>query len=303
MKRILKRLVYGLAFAIPLMLISYALAFASSNPAKPATVTDEDCAACHQSFQAAWKESKHGQATSDPAFTQEWEKQGKPQDCLKCHVTGYDPVTGTWEEDGITCKACHSPITKDHPLAPMTVNRSARLCGDCHNETYFEWQVSQHRNNDVDCAQCHDPHATALKSNDAEDLCSTCHRSRASNFTHTSHSKEGLSCIDCHLSTMSTNPTEGHSGIDHSFFVSLNTCNSCHAYQMHDPISVHDLPASESMEEMASVEVPVSTDPRPASPVAFTALFGVVGVAFGIVLAPWLDRLQNRARKNKSDEE
>ncbi len=299
MNIIIKRLLCGLIFAIPLMLVTYALAAASAEPVKKGQVSEADCVACHQSFQASWVQSMHGQATTDQKFKDEWEKQGKPQDCLKCHVTGYDPTTGTWEEDGISCKACHSPITAEHPLAPMPVERSSRLCGDCHTETHFEWQVSAHRQKGVECVACHDPHATGLKAESTQALCSTCHRSMASNFAHTSHSQKGLDCSDCHLNKVNDNPSEGHSGVDHSFFVSLETCNNCHAYQMHDPGTVHQDPSPVAMQELTATEDPVSAEPSPTSPVAFSTLSGLVGIALGVFLAPWLDHLPHRKGKGR----
>ncbi len=31
------------------------------------------------------------------------------QKCYECHTTGYNKATGTYEEEGITCEACHGP--------------------------------------------------------------------------------------------------------------------------------------------------------------------------------------------------
>lgn len=300
MKNILIRLFYGLLFAIPLMLITYAFAQAANKPqAGPANTLD--CNQCHQAFVEAWEGGGHGNATNDPAFQLSWEEKGKPEECLECHVTGYDPETETWQADGITCVACHSPVTASHPLAPMSANRSSKLCGDCHTETYFQWQVSAHRDKGLDCAGCHDPHATGLKKADAGTLCSNCHRGRASNFAHTQHSMEGLSCASCHLTRIAANGAEAHAEVDHSFFVSLSACNSCHSYQMHDPVSVHeDQPMPAPEQSMASVEsVTVTREPVPVSPIGFTTLSGLVGVAIGIILAPWVERM----RRNGKDDE
>lgn len=298
MKKLFYRLIIGAIFALPLMVTTYAIGLAS--PQSQETPTDPDCASCHTAFVEAWGESLHGHATTDPIFNQTWIDQGQPPECLVCHTTGYDPETGTYNAEGITCEACHSPYTTEHPLAPMPMDRSATLCGDCHNETYFEWQVSQHREEGVDCVACHDPHKTGLKMESEQMLCSSCHRSRASNYAHTAHSKQGMSCTDCHLSQINPSPIEGHSKQDHSFFVSLETCNNCHVYQMHDPETVHlDNPTPVPMETISSVQTEtVHSEPVPVSPIGFTAMSGLIGVAFGVIIAPWLEKWQS-SRKTK----
>ncbi|MGW8249626.1 MAG: multiheme c-type cytochrome [Anaerolineales bacterium] len=301
MRKFFVRLVYGLVFAVPLMIVTYALALAADQGSVLSTTGQQptDCATCHQEFQAAWEKSRHGIATSDPAFQLEWEKAGKPGDCLECHVTGYDAATGTWQADGITCVACHNPVPENHPLEPMGSDSSSQLCGTCHNETYFQWQVSGHRQGGLDCYGCHDPHATGLKAENSAILCANCHRDRSSNFTHSAHSQQGLTCANCHLANIDgATSGEGHGTKDHSFFVSLTTCNTCHVYQMHDPVAVHpENPTPAPADAMSSVETAtVSHDPVPVSPVGFTALSGLVGVALGVIIAPWIDRLQRQRR-------
>ncbi len=298
MKKFFKRLLVGLIFAIPLMIVTYAIGLASDQVQD--VPTDPDCASCHAAFVEAWGDSLHGHATTDPVFNDSWTEQGQPPECLECHTTGYDPETGAYQAEGITCEACHSPYTAEHPLAPMPMDRSAELCGKCHSETHFEWQVSQHREEGVDCVACHDPHKTGLKMESEQMLCSSCHRSRASNYAHTAHSKQGLSCTDCHLSQINESPIEGHSKQDHSFFVSLETCNSCHVYQMHDPETVHmDNPTPEPVDTISSVQTEtVQSDPVPVSPIGFTAMSGLIGVAFGVVIAPWLEKWQS-GKKSK----
>ncbi len=297
LQKLLRRLGYGVFFAVPLMLVTYALAQAGNSNQEVST-SPIDCKGCHAKFYESWEMGAHGQATIDPVFQTAWQEQGQPGACLECHVTGYDPLTITWISDGITCEACHSPIPENHPLEPMAADRSAHLCGNCHTETYFEWQVSSHRVEGVDCAGCHDPHATSLKAESGSMLCASCHRDRASNFTHSAHSEQGLTCSNCHLVDLNQSVAEGKSGKDHSFFVSLEACNSCHVYQMHDPVEVHlEHPTPEPPDNLAAVQtVPVSEEPTPVSPVGFTFLSGLIGVALGVIIAPWIERLQRRSR-------
>lgn len=298
MKKWIKRLTYGILFAIPMMLVTYAFVQAAPREQVEVPEGELDCRECHQAFYDAWNNSSHGRATSDQVFQEAWQEQGSPGDCLSCHATGYDPDTGTYEAEGITCEVCHSPVTVGHPLAPMAADRSAKLCGECHTEMHFEWQVSAHRENGVDCSVCHNPHATDLKADDPSLLCASCHRDRASNFAHSAHNQEGLSCADCHLVPTNRSGMGGHACKDHTFFVNLTACNNCHAYQMHDPVEVHvDEQVSEPLDAMVAVEdVEVMADPIPVSPMGFTALSGLIGVALGVIIAPWIDRLQRKSR-------
>lgn len=87
-----------------------------------------------------------------------------------------------------------------------------------------------------------------------------------------------------------------HGEKDHSFFVSLDSCNSCHVYQMHEPVDgqVHAEEEKE-LDAMVSAEISsVMATPRPVSPIGFALLAGLVGLAAGVVLAPWIERFQNR---------
>lgn len=290
-KRLFVRLAYGAAFALPLMILTYALAQAGS-PAQQDPPPDEMCSACHGSFTTSWEQSAHGQAGSNPAFIAAMEAEESTGSCLSCHTTGYDPESGDYHSDAITCTACHDTSNANHPMQPMSADRSAKLCGTCHQETLFEWQVSAHRESGLSCIGCHDPHETGLKKDDPLGQCATCHRSRASNFAHSEHSKQGLTCSGCHLAELD-GPGDGHARLDHSFNVRLSTCNSCHAYQMHDPSEVHPEGATPPAppDALAAVEhLSVVAEPLPVNPVGFATLSGLFGLAAGVILAPWLER-------------
>jgi hypothetical protein len=329
MRKLFIRLFYGILFALPVMLVSYALASANSEAAASAQALNApaqlalaqnaparlapasnvsasrnlaakmSCPACHEEFMESWETSAHGRSTTDPTFTKSWEAQGQPSQCLTCHTTGYDPDTNTWKADGITCQACHDTDAADHPMQPMAADRSSKMCGTCHTETYFEWQASAHRKQGIDCIACHDPHSTTLKAKDAAGQCATCHRDRSANFAASQHSKQGMDCADCHLAQL-PDPTEGHARRDHSFTVRLTTCNTCHAYQMHDPSQVHpENPEPQPPDALAAVEkAPVADKPEPVPPLGFATLSGVFGLAAGAILAPWLEKL-NRKRKTR----
>ncbi len=291
------RIYLGSILAIPMAMLAFVFIQIPAQAQEGSTNPTETCQNCHPAFRDAWMDGAHGQAAIDPIFLDAWEQVEKDVQCLACHTTGFDLASGTYQEEGVTCAACHDASITNHPNEPMTTNRAPDLCGSCHTETYFEWQISGHYQEDLGCISCHDPHATDLKAFDESSLCSTCHRTRASNFTHTEHNAQGLTCADCHLSKTESDPGEGHSLRDHSFGVKLDSCYDCHAYQLHDPVDAQPAEMTEP-DAMASVEAAsVAREPSNISPVGFAMLSGLVGMASGMILAPWLERWYQRIRE------
>ena len=307
-KSLMIRLFYGLLFAIPLMLISSVLVKAAEPPIKEGndlTGDNPDCGTCHQSSMVAWENGAHGKSSTDPVFLQAWKEQGEPIECLACHVTGFDPKTNTWQSEGITCVACHYPVPVNHPLAPMTVPNSSEMCGKCHTEAYFAWQVSHHGKEGIDCETCHDPHATGLKIEGVLNLCASCHPSRVNDFIHTQHSQQGLNCISCHLQMTNTTLGDGSAKLDHTFSVSLTTCNSCHVTDMHKGVvaGLQHQPTP-TLDAMMSVETAtVTSEPQRVSQMGFTTLAGLAGLVLGIIIAPWIGRIQRRNKILIEDQE
>jgi predicted CXXCH cytochrome family protein len=291
----MKRIFTGSMFAIPLAIFTFA-GVQTNAQAQFDDQSNVECKTCHSSFHETWKAGVHGQAAESEAFWDAWRSQGEPGRCLTCHTTGYDPITGLWDAEGIACAACHDGDVADHPMQPMPVDRAAKFCGGCHTEAYFEWQVSAHSQSEMACITCHDPHGTDLKAEDPSKLCATCHRELASNFTHTAHSGEGLTCADCHLGPLGEPLGDGHALRDHSFNVQLNTCNECHAYQMHGTEEAH--PEDQEPQPLAAMTstdaVKMSTEPTPISPIGFASVAALIGMATGIILAPWLERWYRR---------
>lgn len=321
----IERFIIALVFA--LLAAGATMIIASAQDATPPVVGaqgegKEPCAGCHSKYQASWESGQHGQAGKDPAFLADWEAQGKPGACLVCHVTGYDPATATWTADGITCEACHT-TPKEHPKAPSTVDRSPDLCGQCHSDTRFgwqDWQGSTHYQRGMDCAVCHDPHSASLKklpvaegapdtATDPSQLCINCHKEVSMEFPYSQHHEQGVSCVQCHVEHLEDQERDPHSMPDHSFQASLKTCNTCHSDQMHGPTSAAPAPASETAAavetEATSAPVPteVTSEPAPVSPIGYAGLAGLIGLAAGMVLAPWLERFYHRVSRHHHEEE
>ena len=127
------------------------------------------------------------------------------------------------------------------------------------------------------------------------------------NFPYTPHSQEGVSCVDCHLEHIESQDRAAHTVPDHSFKASLQTCNKCHANQMHA-----DAPAvtttdgtsapNQTVEPAPIVEeLPVTPEPTPVSPVGYASLAGLVGLGAGMIMAPWLERFYRRLVKHNEE--
>ena len=314
----IERLLIALMFALLAAGVTLVIASAQGDVI-PAAQSSSDCATCHTEFQMTWQNGAHGKAGSDPIFLDEWTKQGKPGACLVCHTTGYDPATATYKEDGVTCEACHGPAPADHPKTPMPVDRSTDMCGRCHSDTRFGWQdwkVSTHYQRGMDCATCHDPHSASLKkvsaprtseqSDDVSQLCINCHKESSMDFSYTAHAQKDISCVDCHVKHLENVDRTAHTVPDHSFNASLASCNTCHAQQMHSPTEAKTPEGTAPVSAEPAAEVPlaaVTPEPEPVGPMGFSALAGLIGLAGGMVLAPWLERWYHRTVKPNREED
>jgi predicted CXXCH cytochrome family protein len=311
-----QRLMFSLMFA--LLAAGITLVVVQAQDGGPGTSTAPTqqtpaCVACHTEFAAEWKNGPHGKAVSDPKFVDDWTKQGKPGACLVCHVTNYDPATGTWQQDGVACEACHGPMKADHPKTAMPIDRSPELCARCHSDTRFGWQAwegSTHYQRGMNCTTCHDPHSASLKITksmdgvarytDASQLCVTCHKDVSMNFPYSVHQKQGVTCINCHVNHTDKASADAHAVPDHSFKANLDSCNTCHADQMHSASQGAQSASSLSTTvESAPVvqQAGLSAVPSPVSPLGFAGLAALIGLAAGMVLAPWLEKWYRHAVK------
>lgn len=309
----------AIMFALFAAGITMVVASAQDDDPQPTSQFTSNCTTCHTEYQMIWESGAHGQAGDDPIFIAEWTNQGKPSACLVCHTTGYDPETATYKESGVTCEACHGPANPNHPKEPMPVDRSPDLCGRCHSDTRFGWQeykISTHYQSGMDCATCHDPHSASLKTVDVpvgsdssidtvSQLCINCHKENSMEFSNTPHHQQGVSCADCHVTPLENLERTAHTVPDHSFNANLQSCNSCHAQQMHSPADAIAgdgtfAPTSAHADiQLASI----TPEPAPVSPAGFSLMAGLIGLAGGMVLAPWLERWYHRAVKQEVEKD
>ena len=318
------RLLISIAIALLAAGTTYLVAQAAVRSRQadiPMAAQDEiQCSVCHSKFSDALAAGTHGHSMTDTKFNEMWTDQGKPGACLVCHATGYDPATGSVEVNSVSCEGCHSPIPAEHSTAPTSnpvpVDRTNALCGRCHSDARFglaEWQTSVHYQVGMTCTVCHDPHTAALKTvagmedKGPSGLCLNCHNSVAMNFPYSMHAKAGLSCVDCHLLHPETTTTQDvHAMPDHSFMASLATCTTCHSDQMHNlgNASISTPGASTPQVEPAPSPTPVVADqPAPVSPAGFSGLAGLLGLAGGMVLQPWLEKIYHRVNHKKGEKD
>ncbi len=329
----IERIIIATMFALLAAGITLIMASAQGPTPPPVTATVTEtpvatasagtCGGCHQDIANTWAHGPHAQALSDPVFEASWESQGKPGACLVCHTTGYDPATGQSENEGITCVACHNPVPANHPKEdPMPVDKSPDLCGKCHSDPRFStenWQLSAHYQRGMSCTVCHDPHGAGMKTvagsvstqKDASDLCENCHKDAMQNFPASKHAEAGVTCVNCHLGfdvpgkgSTSVDFATAHKAPDHSFLPTLDTCNACHSTQMHAPgqavaaaaIKIEEAGGTPTPAPTAAVTpvAPVTRQPGAVSPLGFAGMAGLLGLAAGMVLAPWLERFYNR---------
>jgi predicted CXXCH cytochrome family protein len=274
-----------IALMIALLAAGVTLVIASAQgEVPPAAPTSPDCVTCHTESDVAWKDGAHGKA------------------------------------EVVNCEACHGPAQADHPKASMPVNRTPDLCISCHSNAGYgtqEWKASKHSQLGIDCATCHDPHSTSLKkvtgprgapgnTDDVSGLCINCHKESSMNFPYTTHSQQGVTCVDCHLNPMESTDGTVIAATNHTFNASLKSCNTCHADQMHSPTEAKAPEGTTASVSEPVVEVshsPITTEPEPVSPMGFSALAGVIGLAGGMVLAPWLERWYRRTLKRENEED
>ena len=125
-------------------------------------------------------------------------------------------------------------------------------------------------------------------------------------FSYTSHHDEGLSCVDCHVNHLENAERTAHTVPDHSFNANLDSCNTCHSQQMHSPTEATNAGVTSSPVSAQPTEeiklASVTPEPDPVSPIGFSALAGLIGLAGGMVLAPWLERWYQRTVKHDREE-
>jgi hypothetical protein len=175
----------------PLGLVALALAAwaCCSISAQPTTPTVAPlCWFCHPWATDEWRDSAHGQSTTNPAFVAALAKAADPNSCFDCHapepvlVTGIGAppmARGTEREQGIACRSCHQdgagaqvgPLACESSQSHSSVedqgfHTSPDLCAVCHgaaNPLYDQmtsFRAAHAPDDGVSCQKCHLPRET-----------------------------------------------------------------------------------------------------------------------------------------------
>jgi len=235
-------LIFGLVFLVCVGLgalisqVQPAVAAPDTQGSEPQSYAGSSaCAICHEDLHTEWMTTRHAQAFSAPIFQRDWTELGKQTSCLECHTTGFNPVTGGYAEEGVTCESCHGPFQPTHPAEPMPFTPNAELCSQCHKGTVDEWLASPHSKANVQCQACHNPHSQTPMAATVTELCSNCHKERGDSFTHGTHASSGLECSNCHMYTAprTEDPIMGLAATGHTFAVGSEACVGCHQETVH----------------------------------------------------------------------
>ena len=303
-----KRVLLGVTFALLMGFLTFAITQAQTVPE---VYGSDDCGNCHEAVTSQWQNSAHGHASVVATFLDAWAEQGSPPECLRCHTTGFNAETGSYEKEGIACETCHPSDPAEHPQTIMQTDISSRLCGQCHVDTFSEWEASQHGQEGLTCARCHNPHTNELRAGSMQDTCRSCHKEETHFYTFTAHASEGLLCTDCHLQTNNTPLGSGHSQINHTFSVGSDACTACHSDGLHKPTAptttvdskspcLYDQNASVMQASFPTLNSTETDSILPElsanSTYNFTILAALIGLAFGLVGSPWLEKWQERLR-------
>jgi len=225
------------AVLVSLLMAVHSAAAQDNQIVQPAP---EDCGACHLNIKERWHDSAHANAYRDPVFQDWWRGAGQPGDCLLCHTTGYNPLTGEFKAEGITCEACHGPVNPNHPPESVPIRTSTEYCGVCHTPTLSEWRLSGHATAGIGCVSCHDPHDQLPLFPIADDMCINCHQDDMGDYLEDTHIQKGIGCVDCHTLVIppAEIPLDGLVPTGHQFTISPATCVACHTDALHAGFSL-----------------------------------------------------------------
>ncbi len=198
------------------------------------------CVDCHPQEAEAWSESAHATSYTDSEFQKTWKELGSLEACLLCHVTGYVEGEG-FALSSVSCEACHGPGDT------MNLDKSVRLCADCHTYpylTYDEWKLSGPSHANATCYTCHDQHTTKLLFDTPEETCGQCHETHVKEVDATLHGENDVDCIDCHMTFIPADFEKGLPGVTgHSFETSEAhlDCTTCHDVELeiHNQLGVN----------------------------------------------------------------
>lgn len=273
-----KRIGIGLCGAL---LLGLATAVAGQARAPQDDIQGSECGNCHAAIYAEWENSAHSQVTALPGALA-WD------DTLMGQVAAPDSA----------CLVCHPTDPTGHPQRIMHTDSSSQQCGNCHENTFMEWEDSAHGQIEVACASCHNPHSRQLRTGGVAEACRSCHKNETHFYTFTQHATEGLVCTDCHMQMVEDTNINQEIRRMHTLIAGKDSCNGCHAQGMHYPNQqTTTQPANPPLMPVAfhppsgdADEGKLESQPLPGSSLNFIILAAVIGMLFGVAGSTWLER-------------
>ena len=289
-----KRLLIGVGCALFFGSIT---AMATQAQSIPEDIPGEDCHRCHEAITAVWEESNHADCDRDDA------QEGQSKECATFKsLAAHNGETA----ENVSCQVCHPTDPEEHPQKIMYTDTSSRLCGTCHIETFDQINDTVHNQEGMACIRCHNPHDNGLRAGGVEDTCRSCHRDEVHFYTFTDHADEGLLCTDCHLQI--TADEDGNGRPQHTFSVGKETCTECHLEDLHYPMHNQDAAAQGDptivqagfMSPTGDLDAnQLNGEPMPSSHVNFIILAAIIGMLFGLIGSPWLDKFYKSRREDE----
>jgi predicted CXXCH cytochrome family protein len=178
---------------------------AGLSPANLSLPGGASCEACHGPG------SKHVEAGGDDQFI--INPGRSPEACLRCHLatrTEFQlPVHHPVLEGRMSCADCHDPHGGDiyQPVGGLAMARQNENCARCHREQTRP-SVFEHPALREGCTVCHNPHGSI-------------------NRALLTQADDNL-CLRCHAQTQGTAGAVYIGSIDHTSFLPMGACWSCH---------------------------------------------------------------------------
>lgn len=294
-----RRILLGMGCA--LVLGSFTAVVTQAQTSLP-EIPGDDCQSCHEPITSMWQNSKHSQADTEclnPLLVPQDNEQSK--ECITYKTLDTHNGNVDLNMTGVSCQMCHPSDPEVHPQKIMYSDTSSRLCGECHVSTFEELNDTVHTTEGMTCIGCHNPHDNGLRAGDVEETCRSCHRDEVHFYTFTGHAAEGLLCTDCHMQITEDDGENGHP--QHTFTVGKETCTKCHLEELHYPLSDQANVSSEDalilqagfMPPMGDNDVHnLDSEPVTGSSVNFVILAAIIGMLFGLVGSPWLEKYYRR---------
>ena len=295
----LRRIMLGVGCALVLGSFTAVATEAQTNPPE---ISGDDCHSCHEAISTSWQNSKHSQVDKECLESLLGADESAPSKECETYKS-LVPHNGNLDTDmtGVSCLVCHPSDPEEHPQKIMYTDTSSRLCGGCHIDTFAEHEEAVHGQEGMACIRCHNPHDNGLRAGGVQDTCRSCHRDEAHFYTFTDHAVEGLLCTDCHLQM--TDDAGENGRLQHTFTVGMETCTDCHLEEMHYPLP--DRAAGEPPDAMllqAGLMPPMgdldaaslNSEPTENSHVNLIILAAIIGMLFGLVGSPWLEKYYRR---------